>query len=269
MQKNFGGLLLFLKRWKMIDLVAGYARGYNAEQIRPFLKSLRDTGYEGDILLFADGDAAKEAEKWDVEIHPVPKLRIKVHSDRFLCLEEVIKKQPCEGVFLADTRDVIFQKNPSNNLPSHWPTIHAFEEDESMSLGSCPYNSKWIKIGYGEDMLKELSGHPISCVGTISGDYLSILVYLKQQVEEVMRLQPKTTEPQDQATHNYLIRKVLKTTIWNNEEGEVYTVGYIPRGSVKIQDGKIINKAGKVPTVIHQWDRHKNLTRFVEERYNK
>jgi len=43
----------------MIDLVAGYARGYNAEQIRPFLKSLRETGYDGDVLLFADGTAAK------------------------------------------------------------------------------------------------------------------------------------------------------------------------------------------------------------------
>jgi len=202
-----------------------------------------------------------------VEIHLVPKLRIKVHSDRFLCLEEVLKNKSCEGIFLADTRDVIFQKNPNSNQPSHG--LHVYQEDESMSLGSCPYNSKWIKIGYGEKMLKELAKYPILCVGTISGDYDSIVNYLKRQREEVLRLQPKTIEPQDQATHNYLIRKELSAIIWNNEEGDVYTVGYIPRGSVKIKDEKIINKAGEAPTIIHQWDRHKNLSRFVEEKYNK
>ena len=35
-------MYFLLKEIRMIDVVAGYARGYNAEQICPFLKSLRD-----------------------------------------------------------------------------------------------------------------------------------------------------------------------------------------------------------------------------------
>lgn len=246
----------------MIDLIAGYAKGYSQSHVRPFFKSLYESGYTGRVLFFADGGAAKEAEKWDADVRPCPPLKVKVHSDRFLCLEEAISEINCEGVLLTDTRDVIFQKDPSIALPSKG--LHVFEEDKSMTLGSCPYNSEWLRLGYGGNILRNLGHFPISCVGTTCGDLLSVHHYLDNLRREIERIQPKTHKPQDQAAHNYLIRKKLKATVWDNEEGEAYTVGYIPRGSVKMVDDKIVNRVGKVPTVIHQWDRHKNLKNFVE-----
>ena len=246
----------------MIDLVAGYARGYDAEQIRPFLKSLRQSGYEGKILLFANGGAAKEAIKWDVEIRQAVKPKIKVHSARFLCLEEELREYSCEGIFLSDTRDVIFQKNPSSFLPSEG--LHVFEEDASISLASCPYNSLWIELGYGKEILKQIGSYPISCVGTTCGDKTSILSYLKRLREEIEKIQPRTTHPQDQAAHNFLIRGNIEAQVWHNEEGEIYTVGYIDRGTVKFKNNKIINQSGLVPTVVHQWDRHRNLKNLVK-----
>jgi len=245
----------------MIDLVAGYARGYSADEIRPFLKSLRQTGYNGRILLFANDGAAKEAEKWDVDLRPITSPRIKVHSARFICLEEELQNIDCEGILLSDTRDVIFQKNPSEYLPSQG--LFAYEEDQSMCIGTCPYNSLWIKLGYGEEVLEQMKTYPISCVGTTCGDRDSILFYLKQLRKEIEKIQPKTSHPQDQAAHNYLIRGDIEVQVQHNEEGEVYTVGYISRGSVKIKDNKIINQSGLVPTVIHQWDRHLNLKNLV------
>ena len=249
----------------MIDLVVGYARGYDADIIRPFLKSLRKTGYDGRILLFANGGAAEESKKWDVDLRPIPKPRIKVHSDRFVILEEALRDIPCEGMFLSDTRDVIFQKNPRGFLPSEG--LNVYEEDQCMSLKTCPYNSLWLSLGYGEETLDKLSESPISCVGTSCGDRDSILIYLKMLREEVERIQPKTTHPQDQAAHNYLIREKLDCRVWNNEEGEIYTVGYVHRGSVKIKRNKIINMSGDIPTVIHQWDRHNNLENLIKVLY--
>ncbi len=252
----------------MIDLVAGYARGYNAEQIRPFLKSLRQTGYEGKILLFANGGAVEEAGKWDVDIRNCPKPKIKVHSDRFVVLEEALAQIDCKGIFLSDTRDVLFQKNPALQLPSEGLSV--YEEDQSMSLGTCPYNSLWIRLGYGLEVLEQLKDNFISCVGTTCGDRESVLFYLKKLVQEVKRIQPRTIKPQDQGAHNYLIHLIqneIKGRAWHNEEGEIYTVGYIQKHGVRIVDDKIVNQSGKVPTVIHQWDRHKNLKEFVERKY--
>jgi len=246
----------------MIDVVAGYARGYNAEQIRPFLKSLRNSGFDGRILLFANGGAAEEAKKWDVDLRAVPKPRIKVHSARFVCIEEALRDIPCEGIFLTDTRDVVFQKNPGEYLPPEG--LNVYLEDQSMSIGTCPYNSLWISLGYTGKVLEKLSNSFISCVGCSCGDRDSVLFYLKRLVEEVQRIQPRTDKPQDQAAHNYLIREELDCRVWDNEEGEVYTVGYIHRGHVKIKDNKIINMDGDIPAVIHQWDRHKNLETLIK-----
>ena len=250
----------------MIDLVAGYAKGYNAKQIRPFLMSLRQTGYEGDILLFADKGAAAEGARWGADVRPVPALSIKVHSDRFIRLEDAIRKLHFStGVLLADTRDIIFQKNPAEHLPSEG--LNVYEEDKCMTLESCPYNSKWLRLGYGEGILDRLSPFPISCVGTVCGDIASIRTYLGKLRAEVENIQPKTHHPQDQAAHNYLIRMHVGAKIWPNEGAEVYTVGYIPRGTVQVKEGGILNASGHVPAVVHQWDRHQNLKALVEGSY--
>jgi len=249
----------------MIDLVAGYARGYDAAQIRPFLKTLRETGYQGRILLVADGGAATEAVKWDVDVRPCPKPSggMTPHSVRFVELARMVKDLEWEGLFTVDTRDVIFQKDITNILPGQG--LNIYEEDAGMTLGSCPYNSLWIELGYGAAVLEEMKDVPISCVGTVCGGRDAMLQYLDLLSIEVLRLQPKTRKPQDQSSHNYLTRYTLKPIIYPNEVGEIYTVGYIrPRNTVPIVDGKIVNRAGEVPAVIHQWDRHINLKAHVE-----
>jgi len=250
----------------MIDTVLGYARGYDAHQVRPFLLSLQSTGFAGTVLMIADGGAAEESRRLGAVVHPTGPLRLKVHSDRLLRWEEVLAETPCDGVLMADTRDVIFQKDPSAHLPHEG--FHAFLEDASMTLGSCPYNSSWIREGYGEEGLMELGDYPISCVGTSCGDYESVLRYLRVMVGEVKRIQPKTRLPQDQAAHNAVIRRQVLPHIWANEKGEVYTVGYCPRGSVQIVEDQIVNRAGRVPTVVHQWDRHPNLKELVERKWS-
>lgn len=245
----------------MIDLIAGYARGYTANQIRPFLYSLKKTGYSGQVLLFADGGAAHEAQRLGFPSVPIPKPRIKVHSDRFIQLEEALRNLPCQGVFLTDTRDVIFQKDPAT-LPSEG--LNAYEEDAGMTIGTCPYNAEWIRLGYGMDVFQEMKHFPISCVGTVSGDQRSIKAYLQRLRSEVEAIQPLTRKPQDQAAHNYIIRRVLPATVYPNDLADVFTVGYVPRGTVRIKDGQIINQHGMVPAVVHQWDRHSNLKAHVE-----
>jgi len=249
----------------MIDLVAGYARGYTALEIRPFLKTLRDTGYKGRILLVADGGAAVEAGRWDVDVRPCPRPSggMLPHSARFVELAKMVEPMEWEGLFLADTRDIIFQEDITHTLPS--TGLNVYEEDADMTLGSCPYNSLWIQLGYGQEVLEKMKMLPISCVGTVCGSRLEMVPYLDLLSAEVKRCQPKTRKPQDQSSHNWLIHRVLNPIIYPNEVGEVYTVGYIrPRNTVQIVDGKIVNRAGKVPAVIHQWDRHINLKAHVE-----
>jgi len=249
----------------MIDCVLGAAIGYTAEQIRPFLKSLRMTGYHGRIVLFVNKGAAKEAEKWGVEVLACPKVTTLPHAERFLWMWDMIRDIGSSGILCVDTRDVVFQKNP-NELPAEG--FHAFLEDDSMTIGTCPYNSLWVRLGYGEVGLGRLKNFPISCVGSFCGDRTAVALHMHRLTKELRRLQPRTKEPQDQSCHNYILREAeFEGTIHNNENNDIYTVGYIPRETVVIDGSWIINKAGEVPIVIHQWDRHNNLSALVDELY--
>ena len=128
----------------MIETVLGAAIGYTREQVRPFLKSLRMTGYTGRIVWFADKGGADEARDWGAEVLPCPKVKTKPHAERFYWMLEEMSKRDLGPTLCLDTRDVFFQTNPAH-LPD--TGLHVFEEDECMTIGSCPYNSLWVKIG--------------------------------------------------------------------------------------------------------------------------
>ena len=250
----------------MIDLVTGYAQGYHASFVRPFLKTLRETGYTGHILLFADSGGAKEATRWDAEVLPCPSSQLPLCSARFLTFRDALRGRSYDGVLLTDTRDVIFQRNAADYLPD--VGVNAFEEDDKMTIGSCPYNAKWIREGYGENALDSLRGVSIVCAGTVCGDFDSMMVYIGKMCKEIEHIQSSTSTPLDQAAHNVLVHGSADIVQWENERSEVFNVGYImPRETVCIVEDNIINKVGNIPAVIHQWDRHQNLTKLVERKY--
>jgi len=249
----------------MIDCIIGAAVGYNREQIRPFLKSLRATGYQKRVILFATKGAAKEAQDWDADVRTPPPVKTLPHAERFYWIQEALAQISCNGVLCCDTRDVIFQKNPDLMKSNGF---HAYEEDRCMTIGTCPYNSDWVDIGYGETELDRLRNFPISCVGTFCGSREHVAAHLLKLVHELKRLQHLTTKPQDQSCHNHIIRqRKFSGEIHESEKSEVYTVGYMPRETVRVDEEKILNIAGEVPTVIHQWDRHENLKALVERNY--
>lgn len=250
----------------MIDLVMGYAKGYTASFVRPFLKTLRETGYTGHILLFADSGGASEASRWDAEVLPCLPSRLPLCSARFLTYRKALQYRSYQGILLTDTRDVIFQRNPARHLPE--VGVNAFEEDNSMTIGTCPYNSKWIRDGYGDGALLRMAKLPIICAGTVCGDADLMMCYIEKMCKEIERIQPDTDMTLDQAAHNVLVHGATDIHLWENELSEIFNVGYImPRETVKIINDRIVNKAGNVPTVIHQWDRHKNLSALVELLY--
>lgn len=246
----------------MIDLVMGFADRYTAGQVRPFLKSLRESGYDGSIVLFATGSSVQEASRWGAEVRTPQRSPMPLCSARFFHYQKEVESRKHEGLLLIDVRDVLFQGNASK-LPDY--RIHAFEEDAGMTLGRCPYNSKWIRAAYGSAVLGAMSQLPIVCAGTTCGNYEDMVKYLHEMCQEIANIQPRMIDTIDQAVHNVVVGKDIGIRLWGNEYGPVYNVGYImPRETVEIRSGRIVNKAGKVPLVIHQWDRHKNLSALVE-----
>ena len=152
-----------------------------------------------------------------------------------------------EMIMLTDIRDVAFLGDPfSVDYPDG---LSVFLEDPSKTIGTCSFNSAWIKEAYGPSGLEKLKDYPISCAGVTIGDYHAMVQYLTEMVATLSNFGLN-----DQGIHNGLIRfdKLKKVTIFENQCGPVLTMGYMSKPMVK-------NFDGSTPLVVHQFDRHPSL----------
>ena len=229
---------------------------YKAAQVKPFLNSLRASGYSGRIAVLTNKCQAREYLRANgAEILEDIENGYPINSRRFLVYREFLRPIE-EPIIICDIRDIIFQKNPEQFMPTEG--VNVFREFEGKTIGECPYNSKWMIDIFGTIKW----GHKeIICAGATSGrltDYCDAVWKMLDNLPPIVGL--------DQAVHNHLIySEKVKADMFANEAGEVYTVGYMPRESIPIaEDGFIHNKAGEVPCIIHQYDRHNNLKEWAK-----
>jgi len=234
----------------MIILTTAF--NYDPSKVKAFWNSLQDSGFSGTVAVMAnDCGAARWLEERGAEILPDPKVKYPINSRRFMAYKERLRgvEEPC---IISDIRDVVFQKNPEEHMPLQG--VNVFQEYEGMTIGDCPYNSKWMRQIFGEPC--RWADKQIICAGVTSG----ILSEYCTRLWEAIIACPNYVGL-DQAAHNHLVYGGgVPSWIHANEEGPVYTVGYLPRESVEVgDDGLVRNKAGEIPAIVHQYDRHENL----------
>ena len=278
-------------------LILGLLSGLTLEKAKPFFLSLEKTGYAGDICLFvSDLDPATVAFLRARQINLVPLQKaflnprwarlaglgkpfltrrrwallerhlaltyVHLHCARHFYCHSYLAE--CGGqydhVMLADIRDVLFQKDPfAFDRPDG---LSVFMEDPGRTIGTCPTNSNWIQHGFGKAVLKELHDQPIFCSGTIFGPPAVMLDYF----DRVLRLYyaRKTNHTIDQATHNYVLHKQPPEKVYrfSNDSGPVLTMANMDPRQIQFNDqGFLINQAGRVVNVVHQYDRHPEIAR--------
>ena len=117
------------------DLIIGGASGYNWDQLKYWVNSIKKTGFKGDIVLAAtnmSGDTIKKLVEQDVKVFAYGKRtedggiaktenNIPPHVERFLFIWDYLRKNKntYRFVVVTDTRDVIFQQDPTEYLESH------------------------------------------------------------------------------------------------------------------------------------------------------
>jgi len=225
-------------------IVLTTAIGYGVEQVEPFITSLKATGYKGRIACVCDACPARE---WLIEqgveiVNDIPS-GFHVNTRRFLAWKEKLRGID-EPAILSDIRDVIFQSNPETHMPTEG--IHAYQEDESMTISSCPYNSQWMHEIFG---VVKHGDKPIICAGITAGR----LVEYCTVMWEALRTLPARVGL-DQAIHNHICRSGrLAVTIHPRGDGGVNTIGYCE--SVEVENGII----GEGQCMVHQYDRFPHI----------
>ena len=172
-------------------------------------------------------------------------------------------------VMLTDTRDVIVQKNPFENELSG---LFLGMEDARTLIGQDSFHIKWISDVYGKNYLNSISTQQISCAGVTLGDYNSVLDYLNVMLTEFMNLPyyKMVRSNYDQGIHNKLLysNKFKDVKFCNPLQSIISTIGIVPRQEIFMNDkNEIIDINGKPSTIIHQYDRHKDIEKVLIHKY--
>jgi hypothetical protein len=263
------------------NLVMGLTAGYNAEDLAPFLESLRGSDYSGDIALMtfntSRATSAYLASRGVLEVtfDSLPLLGMSMNSARMLKYLEflrtsVLGRENGSGydyIMLADVRDIVFQGNPFARVDG--AELYYFLET-GRTIGTCPVNSVWMAQAFGPAVLREVAGFEVSCAGTLIATPLALMEYLLWMARFIAASPLEVRHSGiDQAIHNYLMAKgsIVGARIIENG-GAVMTIRTDgPSGVTLAANGRLRNADGSFSEVVHQYDRDPVLLASIRTQY--
>lgn len=269
------------QRYGSRTLVMGLAAHYGAAELAPFVLSLRQSGYAGDVALLTYGCSTDTAEFLrDHRVRMIPftglaAMPMSMNSARmFRYLDwfiELFLNAPAEidydRVLLTDIRDVVFQGDPFARAPDG-RVLFFLESDRT--IGDCAINGDWMTRAYGPAVTRELAKQPVSCAGTVMGTPDGLMEYLAHMVRDIVAVPPHHRfSGVDQAIHNHILaRGLIDGAVAVANCGAVMTVPSTTPTGINLQDsGVITNPDGSISELVHQYDRDPAVLAAVTARY--
>lgn len=287
------------------DLVIGLAAGYDWPAIEPYAVSLARSGYVGKKVLLAQKLTQRACERLTelgFELLAFPHIEFShpemtaggffAYVGRFLLIHRYLQDHPdYRFVICADTRDVVFQSDPTVWLENHIGGSGLVAASEHIRHCDQEGNTTWIRADF-QEIAPWLMAQPVYCSGLISGraEYVSGLaaaIYL------LGRTISGKTWGADQPSYNATMhQKAYADTTLVPTFADAYCINLcvvafeayrkmlleappqMMAGSI-LSDG--VNPANMWDydlsdlghfAILHQYDRMPNLTRQIREKYS-
>ena len=189
----------------MTDLIVGIAKGYAWDAIEPFAVSVEQSGFAGDRVLFvknASDDTRKNLEALHFTLVEIPDLPFEEpkywhYSYRFFLIQRYLSlHQDYRFVFCADTRDLVFQRNPSEWMEKNIGDKQLVAASEFLLHQDSPPNMQWVNSMY-QEVAEWWSPQMIYCSGFIAG---------------------RAPYVRDLARSIYLYSRAFTNTIWGSDQ---------------------------------------------------
>ena len=258
----------------------GTAWGYKVDQIAIFVESWKKyMADKAELLLLVEPDIAQDKLNYlleagvDVRFYTagyfVPSA---IHNTRYFKYLDILleARGQYDRIFHCDVRDVAIQGDIFAEIPAPADGADLFvnEEDPRANLGE-RFNKYILTTNYGEAVAKELESNRILCSGTTLGSQEMMIQYIVTLMNQrdIKKMMEVGGIPDEQGPYNYLFHKdLIPHTKLENGIG-VGTLCLCPPTDLKILDDGRVSVYGRIPSIIHQWDRH-NATPHLINHYS-
>jgi hypothetical protein len=260
-------------------VVLGAAVGFNVDQVRVFVESLRTAGFGGDVVMLVRWPGLKIRRYLRSRgVEPIPVLQTRsftrsVHARRYAIYADYLRARldRYDQVMLSDVRDVVFQRHPFEGITS--PKCHFFLEGDTQTIGEDPTNSRWVRGCGTHDQADAVASRRISCSGITIGGTRAVVAYLDHMTDRIrdipFRVYRKIGHGYDQGIHNLLIHlnpDIDGIIVQNN--GHIATMALGPRSLYQLDEAaQIHTSGGHLPAICHQYDRFPDFRAAIEARY--
>jgi hypothetical protein len=274
------------------DLIIGCASNYNWNQLKYWVNSINQSGFEGEkvlILMNADRETCQKVNEagfkiigfqQDAEGNLVHKSDIMVHVERFLHLYRLLSQTNYRYVITTDVRDVVFQKNPIEWIENSLGDRAMIFSSESIKYKDEPWGNQNLLETYGPFVHNIFKENEIFNVGVLAGR----AEYLRDLCLNIFVA--STNSPIsicDQSTFNFLISQHPYTDLnlyAKSENGWACQLGttadptkleqfkpFLLEDLPKMEGDKVVTSTGLEYTIVHQYDRVPEWRKLIEKKY--
>jgi len=296
------------------DLIIGGASNYTWNQLKHWVNSIKKSGFQGDVVLVATNISKETIDKLTsegVKLELYGQMQedgsIKAHMngaphvERFFYIWNYLNNNSnvYDYVITTDTRDVVFQSNPSA-----WIDEMVFAGRESIIVSSEgmkyedePWNNQNLDQAFGPFFHRHYKSMVINNVGVLAGEteYIRDLLFMIFQmsinrpipiVDQVVFniiLQQKAFKDVTKFTYNSDAWAIqLGATIEAVKSGKgdlgmmiandpskmiLYQSKYFDEQPTITEDGLVCDSKGQPFVIVHQYDRTTAWTDKIAARY--
>lgn len=161
------------------DLIIGAFNNYTEYSVlKPWVQSIKDTGFKGDIVLIAIGtteELCRTLVNEGVYVIAVnEKSNMMIHMLRFVYIYDFLKnsKDTYRFVVSTDVRDVIFQKDPTLFLEKKLHgalTTKLISSSEVIKIKDEEWNKENIRKNFGDYFYTDVQDNHVCNVGILAG----------------------------------------------------------------------------------------------------
>jgi len=266
------------------DLIIGVFSNYGYDEVKPWVKSAKECGFEGDVVLIAINASDETCKKIEddgvIVIRADKRGNMMIHMERFFHIYNYLSEHQGDynWVISTDVRDVIFQKNPSEWLelmPSE-----VISSGEAIRIKDEQWNRDNIIKNFGWTFYEDVKNNIVQCVGVLAAQssYMKDLAFY---IYQMSLNRPDWVA--DQAAYNMIIHNspwkqltlhtdlnhawAINGHVTNYEPDMAKFEPYLLEGRPYIDNGQIVNENAEPFYIVHQYDRVREWKKIIEERY--